>query len=285
VNDELIKYYELLGVAPGVSMQELKTAHRDLAKVWHPDRFAHDPRLQQKAQEKLKEINEAYDQLASGKAGRRTRASSETNRSETPPGASTRRTRWKLLLPTAIVFVILFFVATRALIPALKPQAQSTGQTAEQSQATLNEEGHPSDSANRTRAVDAARGKRAEQQLAEEAKQESAPAPEQEARQVKPLPTVTLTIDPVSGMLAKPDCPVKSRMTYANGSEPHQYCNISHQSAAPEQAERERPKESRLKSLAKRIAAPAGKLFGGKGGSGADSRQDVKSSGGSAPKR
>ena len=30
-------------------------------KVWHPDRFGGDPRLQKKAQEKLKEINEAYE--------------------------------------------------------------------------------------------------------------------------------------------------------------------------------------------------------------------------------
>ena len=32
-----------------------------MAKVWHPDRFGHDERLQKKAQEKLKEINEAYE--------------------------------------------------------------------------------------------------------------------------------------------------------------------------------------------------------------------------------
>ena len=67
---ELNKCYDLLGVSPGVSAGELKTAHRDMAKVWHPDRFLHDPRLQQKAQEKLKEINEAYNQLVSGKARR-----------------------------------------------------------------------------------------------------------------------------------------------------------------------------------------------------------------------
>ena len=285
MNDELIKYYELLGVAPGVSMQELKTAHRDLAKVWHPDRFAHDPRLQQKAQEKLKEINEAYDQLAAGKAGRRTRTSSETNHPETPPRTSTRRTHWKLILPLAIVFVILFFVAARMLMPTVKPQAQSTVKPAEQSQAPINGEEQQSDSVNRARAADAARGKRADQQSIKEAQPDGAPATEQEARQMRPLPTVTLTIDPVSGMLAKPDCPVKSRMTYPSGSEPRQYCNISHQSSAPEQAEQGRPKESRLKSLAKRVAAPASKLFGGKGGSEADSRQDVKSSGGSTPKR
>src|SRR5207248_497914 len=44
--------------------QEIKTAYRDSAKVWHPDRFLNDPRLQAKAQEKLKEINEAYEKLS-----------------------------------------------------------------------------------------------------------------------------------------------------------------------------------------------------------------------------
>jgi COMPASS component SWD3 len=58
------KAYEVLGVKPGVSNRDLKAAHRDLAKVWHPDRFLHDPRLQEKAQEKLKEINEAYEDAA-----------------------------------------------------------------------------------------------------------------------------------------------------------------------------------------------------------------------------
>ncbi len=63
---DLSKAYELLGVKPGVSIRELKAAHRDLAKVWHPDRFLHDPRLQEKAQEKLKEINEAYELIELG---------------------------------------------------------------------------------------------------------------------------------------------------------------------------------------------------------------------------
>ena len=65
MSTELDRAYDVLGVKPGVSDRELKAAHRDLAKVWHPDRFVHDQRLQQKAQEKLKEINEAYEQLIS----------------------------------------------------------------------------------------------------------------------------------------------------------------------------------------------------------------------------
>lgn len=58
-------YYEILGLEPGASPEEVKQAYLDLAKVWHPDRFPSDPRLQQKAQEKLKEINIAYEQLRS----------------------------------------------------------------------------------------------------------------------------------------------------------------------------------------------------------------------------
>lgn len=41
----------------------VKEAYRDLAKVWHPDRFPGDDRLAEKAQEKLRVINEAYQRL------------------------------------------------------------------------------------------------------------------------------------------------------------------------------------------------------------------------------
>jgi hypothetical protein len=75
-------------------------------------------------------------------------------------------------------------------------------------------------------------------------------SPEAESAQgvvTQPTPamaTVTVLIDPASGLLAKPDCPVRSRMTYPSGSQPTGYCNISH--AEP-------PKESRIKSLATKI--------------------------------
>jgi hypothetical protein len=267
VNDDLIKYYELLGVAPGVSAQELKTAHRDLAKVWHPDRFAHDPRLQQKAQEKLKEINEAYDQLALAKTGRRkpvTTASAAQPSQPTP--ASARPVPLTLILLPALAFAVLVFVAYRTLIPESKPSTQSAAQTAEQPTAPQGETGQQSGAANTSRAVDSARGKRGEQPLNGEMKPGGAATVEEEARQVRPLPTATVTIDPVSGMLARPECPTKSRMTYPSGSEPRQYCNVSHKSDAPERAKEARPKESRLKSFAKRLGSPA-KLFGGKEGS------------------
>ena len=55
--------YRVLGLAPTASPAEVRQAYRDLAQVWHPDRFAHSERLQQKAQRNLKRINEAFEVL------------------------------------------------------------------------------------------------------------------------------------------------------------------------------------------------------------------------------
>jgi WD40 repeat protein len=57
---DIDRYYRILELNSGASPEEVRQAYRDLAVVWHPDRFAHSPRLQEKAQAKMKEINEAY---------------------------------------------------------------------------------------------------------------------------------------------------------------------------------------------------------------------------------
>uniref|UniRef100_A0A832M6E7 Tetratricopeptide repeat protein n=1 Tax=Oscillatoriales cyanobacterium SpSt-402 TaxID=2282168 RepID=A0A832M6E7_9CYAN len=61
--NSLQQYYETLGLQPGASPTEVKQAYRALAKTWHPDRFNHDSELRRQAEEKLKDINEAYRQL------------------------------------------------------------------------------------------------------------------------------------------------------------------------------------------------------------------------------
>ena len=53
----------LLELEEGASLDELKIAYREMAKVWHPDRFKHDPKLAKKASKKLAEINAANKRL------------------------------------------------------------------------------------------------------------------------------------------------------------------------------------------------------------------------------
>ena len=52
--------YRMLGLAPGATPEEVKTAYRDLAQVWHPDRFPDNERLREKAVRNQQLIHEAY---------------------------------------------------------------------------------------------------------------------------------------------------------------------------------------------------------------------------------
>jgi hypothetical protein len=226
----LSKAYDLLGVKPGVSNRELKAAHRDLAKVWHPDRFLHDPRLQEKAQEKLKEINEAYELLISGKIPKAS-GSAETVYSESPV---TRRrasgSQWTAV--PLLIFVAVFAITITLLLQRRRPAPLPVEET---QIATLPQETAPQ-SDSRTRSVVKPNAQAEAPEVSSTEVVSSAP--------VTALATVTVTIDPESGLLAKQDCPVRSRMTYPTGSQPTGYCNLNH--TPP-------PKESKIKSLAKSV--------------------------------
>ncbi|WP_245157208.1 J domain-containing protein [Anaerovorax sp. IOR16] len=54
--------YEVLGVRQNASQDEIRAAYKELVKKYHPDRYQNNP-LADLAQEKLQEINEAYDTL------------------------------------------------------------------------------------------------------------------------------------------------------------------------------------------------------------------------------
>ena len=93
--DDLTRAYQVLGLTPPVSAEQVKRAYRDLVKVWHPDRFGHDERLQQAAQAKLKEINGAYEVLLAGLFAEGTTPAPEPapDSSPNPPPDPAGRTR------------------------------------------------------------------------------------------------------------------------------------------------------------------------------------------------
>lgn len=57
--------YEVLGIKQGASETEIKAAYRNLVKKYHPDKHQDNP-LSELAEEKLREINEAYEMLTGG---------------------------------------------------------------------------------------------------------------------------------------------------------------------------------------------------------------------------
>ena len=54
--------YEVLGVSPSASDDEIKKAYRDLTRKYHPDANVDNP-LADLAEEKFKEVQEAYDTI------------------------------------------------------------------------------------------------------------------------------------------------------------------------------------------------------------------------------
>ena len=60
--------YKTLGIEPGASDEEIKRAYRELARKYHPDNYQNNP-LADLAEEKMKEINEAYDALTRHSTG------------------------------------------------------------------------------------------------------------------------------------------------------------------------------------------------------------------------
>ncbi len=64
--------YKTLGIDPNCTNEELKQAYRSLVKKYHPDNYADAPELASVADEKMKEINSAYDEILKIRIGKAT---------------------------------------------------------------------------------------------------------------------------------------------------------------------------------------------------------------------
>lgn len=73
--------YKVLGVDPSASDDEIKKAYRKLARKYHPDKYA-DSDLKELAEEKMKEINYAYEQIQQMRSGSGSSGSYNSSSSE-----------------------------------------------------------------------------------------------------------------------------------------------------------------------------------------------------------
>lgn len=87
---DIARCFEILELDPNATPEELRQAYKDMANVWHPDRFPGNPRLRKKAEEKLKEANLAYETLSSYLSSKQQeRAEGKTSRAQTRAGGQT----------------------------------------------------------------------------------------------------------------------------------------------------------------------------------------------------
>ncbi|MEG1887050.1 MAG: DnaJ domain-containing protein [Oscillospiraceae bacterium] len=61
--------YTVLGIQKNATDDEVKAAYRELAKKYHPDNYADNP-LSDLAEDKMGEINSAYDEIMNSRSGK-----------------------------------------------------------------------------------------------------------------------------------------------------------------------------------------------------------------------
>jgi tetratricopeptide (TPR) repeat protein len=73
---DINRAYEVLGLIPGASQEEIKRAYRQLIRIWHPDSIA-DPVKKLEAEERTKIINAAYRIIKSNASSYQQKAPSD----------------------------------------------------------------------------------------------------------------------------------------------------------------------------------------------------------------
>ncbi len=78
--------YEVLGVSPSASDADIQKAYRELVKKYHPDNYANNP-LNDLADEKMREINEAYDSIMMGRGSGKAQSDAGSGGYQTAQGS------------------------------------------------------------------------------------------------------------------------------------------------------------------------------------------------------
>ena len=60
--------YKVLGISPNATDDEVKKAYKELSRKYHPDAYVNNP-LANLAEDKFKEVQEAYTQIMNSRAG------------------------------------------------------------------------------------------------------------------------------------------------------------------------------------------------------------------------
>jgi len=61
----LFSCYDMFGLSPGASIEDIKKAYKDMLAVWDPSKYANDPRLLNKAHDMIKKYTDCYNDLMS----------------------------------------------------------------------------------------------------------------------------------------------------------------------------------------------------------------------------
>lgn len=84
----------ILGLDDGATADDIKIAYRETVQILHPDKFAGNEKLQNRATEQFKRLQEAYDLLSTstgGRGGRGARSESGSGSSQSSAGSRAAR--------------------------------------------------------------------------------------------------------------------------------------------------------------------------------------------------
>ena len=61
--NDILQCYAILGIKHTATPEATRKAYRNMAKIWHPDRYVNNPTLRAKAEIEIKKINQAYEAI------------------------------------------------------------------------------------------------------------------------------------------------------------------------------------------------------------------------------